>query len=178
MESKLQPEEYVDVVNEHDELLRTMPLLDVRRIGFAGLAESGEYVRAICAFIKNGKGQLWIPRRCEAKKVFPLALDIGISGFVSAGETYQEAFVREAAEEANIDVRTMTTKHLGLLHPHTGAGCFTDAYEIDSDETPDYNREDFCDSYWLYPQELLELLPNERPVKGGLAVAIKTFYGE
>ena len=178
MDPNLQLEEYVDVVNEQDELIRTMPLLEVRRIGFEELAQNGEYVRAICAFLKNSKGQLWIPRRCEAKKVFPLALDIGISGFVSAGETYPDAFVREAAEEANIDVRTMKTKHLGLLHPRTGSGCFTDAYEIASDETPNYNRDDFCDSYWLYPQEVLEMLPQERPVKRGLPVAMKTFYSQ
>jgi len=176
MEMMFQTEEFVDVVNERDEVIRSIPILEARRIGFAKLAQEGEYVRAICAFIKNSKGQLWIPRRCATKKVYPSSLDMGISGFVSAGESYSEAFAREAMEEANLDVRTMTVKHLGLLHPHSGSGCFTDTYEIESDVTPNYNRDDFCDSYWFYPQELIDRLPSERPVKCGLPVVMKTFY--
>jgi len=195
MEPKAHAEELLDIVNEQDEPTRIMPEREMRQIGHAALAKNGEYVRAVCAFIKNNRGQLWIPRRCETKKVLPGTLDMGISGLVSAGETYDQALAREAMEEANIDVSTMSVNYLGLLPPwadadrndvshaakrevggHAKAGFFTAVYEIASDDTPDYNCGDFCDSYWLYPQELLDMLPNEKPVKGGLAVAIKIFY--
>jgi len=176
MEPDLQSEEYVDVVNEHDELIRSMPLLEVRRIGPEVLAQNGEYLRGVCAFIKNGKGQLWIPRRCKYKKVLPLALDMSISGFVSAGETYDQALAREAMEETNIDVQRMPVKHLGLLRPRDGINFFTNVYEVASDEEPEYNSQEFCESYWLHPQELLDMLSKEQSVKNVFVVAVKKFY--
>ena len=55
--------------------------------------------RAVIGFVKNSNGQFWIPRRVKEKIIYPLALDMSVAGHVSSGETYDEAFEREAREE-------------------------------------------------------------------------------
>jgi isopentenyl-diphosphate delta-isomerase len=49
-------------------------------------------------------------------------------------------------------------------------------YEISSNQTPEYNRDDFVESYWLYPQELLERLQNGDRSKHDLPRLVQRLY--
>lgn len=162
-------EEYADLVNDEDEVIGRMPMEEARLRGLKN-------IRVVNAFLINSKGEFWIPRRCADKKFFPLSLDFSVGGHVSSGETYEEALRREAAEELNIDTDKMSPRLLGYLTPKDGHFMFMKIYEIKSDEAPNYNEEDFCEYFWLAPQELVRRIEQGERSKYHLPLLVKRFY--
>lgn len=127
------------------------------------------YFRVINAFVCNTQKQLWVPRRHPGKALFPLLLDCSVGGHVSAGEDYDQAFVRETAEELNIDVNTMTFRKIARLTPMThGTSAFMWVYIIYSDITPTFNTNDFVEYYWLKPEEIEHRLETGDKAKNDL----------
>ncbi|HBR70326.1 TPA: NUDIX hydrolase [Candidatus Dependentiae bacterium] len=160
-------DEWLDLVDENDQVIDCILRSDAMRQGLKNF-------RAVIGFLKNSNGQLWIPRRVKEKICFPLALDMSVAGHVGSGETYAEAFRREAAEEINFYGEY---RLLGKVSPHKdGALCFEYIYEILSDDAPSYNSDDFCEAFWLYPQELLDMINQGERAKQDIPLLIKKFY--
>jgi isopentenyldiphosphate isomerase len=168
MKNNQNEEEYVDVVDQNDNVVSRM----LRSENKNHLRD----VRVVNGFILNSKGELWIPRRTAQKRAFPLCLDMSVGGYVMSGESYEEAFVRESKEELNLDIEKIGYKLLGYLSRKDDVSCFMKVYEIEMDETPDYNKDDFCEYFWIYPKDLLEKIKNGEKVKGDLLQLIKSFY--
>lgn len=103
-------DEYLDLVNENDEVIG-------RKLRSAVYAEGLSNFRVINAFIRNSKGEIWIPRRAANKKVFPLCLDMSVGGHVESGEKYDATFRRETMEETNLDIDRIDWSFLGHLCP-------------------------------------------------------------
>jgi len=59
--------------------------------------------RSVSFFIFDKKGRILVTQRTKNKEFYKEYWSIGLGGHVLAGETYDEAVVREAKEEANID---------------------------------------------------------------------------
>jgi len=59
--------------------------------------------RSVMFFIFDKKGRIFVSQRTKNKEFFKEYWSIGLGGHLSTGETYDEAVVREAKEEANID---------------------------------------------------------------------------
>lgn len=165
-------DELLDSVDEHDQVVG-----QVWRSAYD--THPGKYtVRAVNAFIQNDAGQLWIPRRTASKKLLPLALDMSVSGCVSSGESYERAFAREAQEEINLDITTVPYECMGYLNPYKDrVKFFMKVYRIYQNETPSYNPDDFCEYYWLNPQEVIERLKKGDTSKPGLPLLLHIFYG-
>lgn len=163
-------DELLDIVNEQDLVIgqaRRSEVYAAKSVNF----------RAINAFIINKAGQLWIPRRTANKRIFPLCLDTSVGGHVESGETYDRAFERETAEELNLDTKNLNYSLKGHLSPYKdGISAFMQVYEIRLDTTPSYNKNDFVESYWLYPQEILERLKNGDKSKNDLPKLLEIFY--
>ncbi len=133
--------------------------------------------RLVDGFIRNSEGKLFIPRRHPEKRLFPLRLDVSVGGHVTSGETYDETFRKEAQEELNIDISHFTYKILGKMSPFTDdVSAFTMVYEIESDETPDYNPNDFIEHFWLTPEELIQRIEGDDLGKGNLPKIVRRFY--
>lgn len=165
-------EEILDLVNENDEVIGQMPRTEV-------VANGLRNKRVINAFIVNDEGKLWIPRRSPTKAQYPNALDMSIGGYVSFGEDYDTTFARETMEETRLDVAKLPHRLLGKMTPHEhGTNAFMQVYEIHANDVPDYNPEDFCESYWLTPKEILDRLANGDKGKHDLPIIIRHFYGE
>jgi 8-oxo-dGTP pyrophosphatase MutT (NUDIX family) len=154
-------EEILDIVDENNNIL----FQQKRTEYYKNLQNKAGYLRAATAFVRNSKGQLWIPRRTKNKTTFPLGLDASVSGHVSAGESYYDAFVRETAEEINITIPTTPYRDFGIFGPQEGLFAFSAAYIIDCEHVDNYNQEDFCECFWLYPQEILERIKNGDQMK-------------
>lgn len=167
------PQELLDIVDDDDCVIGQAERSEI----YKGDINEPKNIRVIDAFIKNDKGQLFIPRRQSNKRLFPSCLDTSVGGHVDAGEEYETALIREAEEELHIDLHTMPFILLGKMTPkEDGAKAFIQVYEIKSNITPAYNIDDFSDSYWLYPHEILEMIEKGDGFKGNLPIILKKFY--
>ncbi|MFJ9177442.1 NUDIX hydrolase [Streptomyces sp. NPDC102360] len=121
-------EEILDIVDEQD-----------RVVGQAPRGEAyAKHLRHRCAFIlaRNPAGDIFVHRRTPTKLVFPSHYDMFVGGVVGAGETYDEAALREAEEELGVS---------GLPQP---TPLFTFLYEGDAGQ-----------SWWSYVYEVTFALP-------------------
>jgi isopentenyldiphosphate isomerase len=162
-------DELLDIVDINDVVVGAMYKSNVH-------AEGIKNFRGANLFIKNSKGQLWIPRRAAHQKVYPLGLDFSAGGHVKSGETYEQAIEREAWEELRLDITKKGYNYLGSGHPKDGYFCFQRVYELITDDVPDYDKNDFCRYYWLTPQELIKRIYFGDPAKQDVPTFVKRFY--
>lgn len=164
-------DELLDLVDENDIVIKTMWRSEVYAKGLSNF-------RAINVFLKNSKGEVWIPLRVATKRIFPLHLDMSVGGHVSSGETYDQAFVREVQEEINLDVTKISYKKIGLFVPHKhGVSAFQTIYEIDYEQDPDFNKSDFIEGQWLLPVQVKQLILSGKKAKGDLIKLLNLVYG-
>ena len=88
-------EELLEVVNEHGEVLRTLPRSVIH--GNPSLMH-----RVVHVLVFNGRGELLLQKRSMNKDVAPGKWDTSVGGHVNAGETIHEALRREMEEELGI----------------------------------------------------------------------------
>lgn len=163
-------DEYLDLVNEKDEVIGRKLRSEVYAEGLANF-------RVINCFLVNSEGKLWIPRRTAAKRLFPSCLDVSMGGHVESGETYDQSFKRELAEELNIDADTTPWKMIGHLSSiEDDVSAFMNVYEIRTDEVPNFNPDDFTEYYWLTSEELLQRITDGDGAKGDLPKLVRKFY--
>lgn len=158
-------DELLDLVDENDQVIGTI----LRSKSMLVHREGKGFLRAAELFIRSKEVKLWIPRRSLKKTIAPGGLDYSASGHVASGESYEQSAIREIKEELNLDV---DPKQLKLMHvfPPTGdePKFFRAVYIYESDEVPNFNREDFTEYYWLSPKELLAKLEAGEPAKRSL----------
>ncbi|MBI5644547.1 NUDIX domain-containing protein [Candidatus Kaiserbacteria bacterium] len=162
-------DEYLDLVDENDNVIDRKLRSEVH----AGKLKN---FRAINVFIRNSEGKLWIPRRTAHKQLFPLGLDFSSAGHVQSGDTYEETLRKDLMEELNIDVTKYPIHLLGKVTPAILNTCFAMTYEIQSDETPRYNPDDFIESFWLSPEEVVTRIERGDYAKRFLAPLVRYFY--
>ncbi|GAB7107299.1 NUDIX domain-containing protein [Streptomyces phaeofaciens JCM 4814] len=87
-------DEILDIVDENDQVIGQFP----RGRAYA------EGLRHRCVFIqaRDAEGRLFVHRRTPTKLVFPSLYDMFVGGVVGAGETYDDAALREAEEELGV----------------------------------------------------------------------------
>lgn len=158
--------EILDVVSANDEVIGQ----EKRSV----IYEQKLHFRVINGFICNTDKKLWIPRRHPQKKLFPMHLDASVGGHVDAGESYEEAFIRESKEELGLDPLVYTYKKIARLTPLThGTSAFMWVYVIYSNEVPQYNTNDFTQYYWLSVDEFFACLDNGDKAKSDLLPILK-----
>lgn len=154
-------DEIIDIVSPNDVIIgqEKRSIVYAKKLNF----------RVINAIIYNDQKQFWIPRRHPTKKLFPLSLDASVGGHVLAGESYDDAFIREAREEINFDPTQYTYKKLAYITPYShGTSAFMWIYVILSNEAPCYNKNDFIADYWLSYNDFVERLHNGDTAKSDL----------
>jgi isopentenyl-diphosphate Delta-isomerase len=88
--------EYLDVVNEQDEVVDSLPRTEC--------IERGLLHRAVVVFLFNSRGELYLQKRADNVVFYPGFWTASVTGHVSAGETYLEAAIRETKEELGLSV--------------------------------------------------------------------------
>lgn len=163
-------DEFLDIVDQNDKVIGQKLRSEI-------YSQKLSNFRVVNAFLINEKGQLWIPRRCANKRIFPLCLDASMGGHVSSGETYEEAFKRELMEELNIDSNLVPYKHIGNLNPHQhNTSAFMQVYLIHTNNVPNYNTSDFIEYLWLKPDALLSRLKTGDKSKDDLPKIVKILF--
>lgn len=161
--------EWLDVVNEHDEVIGAVTREDAYARGLT--------FRVINAFLVNRAGQLWIPRRTAHKRLFPGCLDMSVGGHVERGETYEQAFRRETQEELNLHVDDLRWGQIASFGPRDGLSAFMHVYELRRDDPPAFNPDDFSSAQWLTPAELIRRIEQGDSAKGDLKRLVQLCYG-
>lgn len=163
-------DEFLDLVDEHDTVIGRKKRSEI-------YSEHLSNFRVVNLFVKNSRGELWIPRRTATKSIFPLCLDMSMGGHVESGETYEEALRRENQEELNFDINEVAVRLLGHLTPQKdGVSCHMNVYEVDMNTAPTYNSDDFVEYYWLTPEALLKRIENGDPAKSDLPRVVRILY--
>jgi isopentenyldiphosphate isomerase len=164
-------DEYLDLMDENDNVVG-------KKLRSEIYAENLSNFRVINVFIINSKGRIWFPRRVLSKNYFPLCLDMSAGGHVRSGETYENTLRHEMKDEVGIDIDKISYKFLGKLSPQkNNVSAFMKVYEVSMDVAPDYNRNDFCEYFWLTPKELLKRIAEGEKTKEDLPKLVKYFYG-
>ncbi len=168
----MQEDELLDVVDRDDHVIRQKRRSEL-------YAEDSSDFRAVNVFLVNEGGQIWFPRRTASKQLYPLCLDMSCAGHVKSGESYEDALKRELKEELNLDLEQVHCRLLGHLTPYDDAvSMFMQVYEIQDNRTPEWNRDDFVEAFWLRPQEVLERIRRGEQAKDDLPKLIEIFYNK
>lgn len=87
-------DEILDIVDEQDRVVGQSPRGEAYARG----------LRHRCVFIeaRDDRGHLFVHRRTPTKLVFPSRYDMFVGGVVGAGESYEDAALREAEEELGV----------------------------------------------------------------------------
>ncbi len=162
-------DEYLDIVDDNDSVIGTKTRDEIYTKGLSNF-------RVVNLFIKNSKGELWLPFRTKNKKSYPECWDVSMGGHVDSGETYEEALIRETEEELNLDLKTIPYSLLATLTPKDGVAAFMKVYETKLEEAPNFNPDDFSEGQWFKPQVFLEMIESGEKAKGDLPKLVKKFY--
>lgn len=133
----------VVVVNEHDEVIGALPL-------FEAIAQKA-YRRSVRIFVENAAGQLLLQRR-GAAVIAPLLLDVSAAGHVDEGESYEEAAVRELAEELNLSGIPLQE----IVISYHSQQFFSAVYKVALSEADTIvpNQEEIASIHWYSPTEI------------------------
>lgn len=130
--------------------------------------------RTVNGFLLNSLGELWIPTRQLDKDLWPLHLDASIGGHVQAGETYEEAFSREAKEELNLDLTIQNVQDLGKLTPiEHNVTSYMKLFLIITESSPTFNLLDFIKGEWLSSKDIKDKFKQGTLAKPDLPILIK-----
>ncbi|MFJ5262979.1 NUDIX hydrolase [Streptomyces sp. NPDC088387] len=116
-------DEILDVVDEQDRVV--------------GQASRGEiYARGLrhrCVFVqaRDTSGRIFVHRRTATKLVFPSLHDMFVGGVVGAGESYDDAALREAEEELGVSGLPRPTHLFTFLYDNgAGQSWWSAVYEV------------------------------------------------
>lgn len=68
--------------------------------------------RAVHVFVRDKGGALFLQRRAPTKRIQPDRWDTSVGGHVDPGESYEQAAVRELAEELGVQLTPHALEHL------------------------------------------------------------------
>lgn len=138
-------EELVDVVDADDRVLRTVTRAEMR----AGRLRH----RSVFVVVQSSCGDVLAHRRADHKDVWPGRWDFAAGGVVTSGEGYDEAAVRELAEELGI---------AGVALERLGRGAYEDVdvaeiaqvYRVHWDGPVSFADGEVAETRWITLEEL------------------------
>jgi len=166
---KVMKDIFVDIVDEHDEVIYAISL--------ARAVENGllKQIRMVKLFIKNYDKELLLCRNALAKKGDDL-FDVPLTAIVHVGESYEEALIRSVYEVFNIDMIELPYHALGKLSTEDGMDCFTEVFELTFNELPDFSQTKFNDFFWEKPLDVITQLSKTGEGEKALSICLKNFY--
>ncbi|WP_062217953.1 NUDIX hydrolase [Streptomyces sp. NBRC 109706] len=145
-QTPLSADELLDIVDERDRVV--------------GQARRGEaYARRLrhrCTFVlaRNAAGEFFVHRRTARKLVFPSRYDMFVGGVVGAGESYDEAALREAEEELGVSGLAAPTPLFRFLYETPEHTWWSAVYEVRCDGPVDPQASEVAWHAFLTQEEL------------------------
>ncbi|MCT4612520.1 MAG: NUDIX domain-containing protein [Clostridia bacterium] len=116
--------EYVDILDE-------LGNLTGEKISKKEAHKIGLWHRSVWIYILNSNNEILLQKRADSKDAFPGVWDLSVAGHVSAGETYEEAAVREISEEIGIEVNPSKLKLIDTIK---------DVWQMDGIDNKEYTN--------------------------------------
>ncbi|TQJ86995.1 NUDIX hydrolase [Streptomyces sp. SLBN-31] len=155
-------DEILDIVDEHDQVIGRSPRGEAYAKG----------LRHRCVFIqtRDAEGRLFVHRRTATKLVFPSLYDMFVGGVVGAGESYDEAALREAEEELGVSGLPAPRFLFKFLYDDgAGRSWWSAVYEVRCDLPVRPQAEEVAWHDFLPDAEVERRLPEWEWVPDGLA---------
>ncbi|MEV0455056.1 NUDIX hydrolase [Catellatospora methionotrophica] len=123
-----------------------------------------------CVFVlaRTGDRRLFVHRRTAQKLVFPSCYDMFVGGVVGAGETYDDAALREAEEELGVSGLPAPRPLFTFLYDTPEHSWFSALYEVTCDLPVDPQVEEVAWHAFLTEDEIAARLPAWDWVPDGL----------
>ncbi|MGI5467869.1 NUDIX hydrolase [Streptomyces sp. CA-132043] len=156
----LNADEILDIVDEHDRVV--------------GQAPRGEaYARRLrhrCTFVlaRDAQDRIFVHRRTAQKLVFPSHYDMFVGGVVGAGESYDDAALREAEEELGVTGLPRPERLFTFLYETPEHTWWSAVYEVRCTLPVAPQAEEVAWHAFLTAEELAARLPEWEWVPDGL----------
>jgi isopentenyldiphosphate isomerase len=161
------------LVDRNDEPVGTITL---NRLEELMNPERQQYLRTSCAFLRNSKGELYVPRRLMNAFIAPGGLDFAMAKHIKPDETYLEAALSGFKEELDFSLEADDLQLVGILGPmlqrHLPYFCAIYLCERD-DLKPQYSHDKFSGEEWLTLDELTKRLEDGESAKSLLLPALQ-----
>ena len=162
-------DEILDIVDGHDNVIGKLNRKDYKQL----LANQSGFIRVSELFIINDEGKVWVPIRTANKTIAPNGYDYSSAGHVESGEGYLETIIREAKEEINLDIMPDDIEFVAILKS-VSIRCICCIYLLRTNETPEFNPQDFVSAEWLSPVEIISKIDNGHATKISLRNTLVT----
>lgn len=118
----------------------------------------GQYRSASSVFVFNEKGEILLQKR-SINILSPGLLDKSVGGHVDAGETNEEAAIREMSEELGVVDIPLTL----VVDSHCFEGYCVNVYKaaVHSDAKINFDSFEIDEVFWVPPEELTEKITRE-----------------
>lgn len=153
-------DELLDIVDEEDRVIARHPR------GEATLRRMRH--RSVSVQVRDPRGRIFVHRRTPVKLLFPSMFDVVVGGVVGAGETYDEAALREAEEELGVSGLPMPELRLKFLFETPEYSWFLQVYEVVCPLPVQPQVEEVAWYDFLTDEELERRLPEWDVVPDGL----------
>ncbi|MDT7704987.1 MAG: hypothetical protein QOG20_594 [Pseudonocardiales bacterium] len=154
-------DEILDIVDENDRVIGQSPRGEAYARG----------LRHRCVFIqaRDAEGRVFVHRRTPTKLVFPSLYDMFVGGVVGAGETYDDAALREAEEELGVSGLPRPRPLFKFLYDDgSGRTWWSSVYEVRCELPVAPQAEEVAWHAFLPEEELARVLPVWEWVPDGL----------
>lgn len=104
----MESEEYIDILNTDGSPTGKTCLKSEIHV-------HGYYHNTAHVWYFNSKAEILLAQRSVYKTIYPLLWDISVAGHVDAGETVEQAAIRETKEEIGIDILESSLEKIGVF---------------------------------------------------------------
>lgn len=124
--------------------------------------------RSVSVQVRDPRGRIFVHRRTPIKIVFPSMYDVVVGGVVGAGESYDQAALREAEEELGVSGLPMPQERFTFLYESPEHTWFLRVYEVVCDIPVRPQAEEVAWWDYLEEDEVERRLPEWDVVPDGL----------
>lgn len=160
--------EIFDVVDEDDNVIGKATRKEVHKNKLIH--------KCVMFFIFDKKRRIFITQRTKNKEFFKEYWSIALGGHVNAGETYDEAVVRELKEEANIDEKPFYMGSFKLRIPEKSEN--VRVYGFVTDKKPELDSFELKQGMFLTMEEMEDKIKKEKflPEMNDLLRILREFF--
>ncbi|MCT2588884.1 NUDIX domain-containing protein [Streptomyces sp. N2-109] len=153
-------DEVLDIVDEHDRVVGQAPRGEAtaRRLRH----------RSVSVRVRDPEGRIFVHQRTPVKLIFPSMYDVVVGGVVGAGESYDEAALREAEEELGVSGLPTPQWRCHFLYETPEHSWFLNVYEVVCPLPVAPQPEEVQWHAFLTDEELARRLPGWDVVPDGL----------